>query len=164
MSGTSIFANPLTERLVAFVRGIGIDVRTATLPDKTFLPGLDIRHGAILVDEERLSNPGDILHEAGHLAVSDPAERNAPVLSPDGGDELTSIAWSYAALSHLELDPAIVFHDRGYKGGAAALIENFTAGNYLGVPLLQLYGMALEPKRAAANGVEPYPHMLRWLR
>ena len=24
--------------------------------------------------------------------------------------------------------------------------------------------VALEPKRAAASGVEPYPHMLRWLR
>jgi hypothetical protein len=164
MSGASTFADPLTERLVAFVRGIGIDVRTATLPDKTFLPGLDIRHGAILVDEERLTYPGDILHEAGHLAVTDPAERNAPVLSPDGGDELTSIAWSYAALRYLELDPAIVFHDRGYKGGAAALIENFTAGNYFGVPLLQCYGMAVEPRRAAEAGVEPYPHMLRWLR
>jgi hypothetical protein len=164
MSGASTFADPLTERLVAFVRGIGIDVRAATLPEKTVLPGLDIRHGAILVDETRMTHPGDILHEAGHLAVTDPAERHAPVLSPDGGDELTSIAWSYAALRHLGLDPAIVFHDRGYKGGAASLIENFTAGNYFGVPLLQCYGMAVEPRRAAAIGVEPYPHMLRWLR
>jgi hypothetical protein len=158
------FADPLTERLVAFVRGIGIEVRATTLPDNTFLPGLDVRHGAILVDEARLAYPGDILHEAGHLAVTDPAERLAPKLSPDGGDELTSIAWSYAALRHLKLDPTIVFHDRGYKGGAAALIENFAAGNYVGVPLLQLYGMAVEPKRAATIGAEPYPHMLRWLR
>ena len=163
MSAAS-FADPLTERLVAFVRSIGIDVRAATLPDKTFLPGLDIRHGAILVDEERLSYPGDILHEAGHLAVTDPAARNAPTLAPDGGDEMTSIAWSYAALRYLELDPTIVFHDRGYKGGAASLIENFAAGNYFGVPLLQCYGMAVEPRRAAETGLEPYPHMLRWLR
>jgi hypothetical protein len=159
-----MFADPLTERLVAFVRGIGIEVRTATLPGKTVLPGLDIRHGAILVDEARMTHPGDILHEAGHLAVTDPAERNAPTLSPTGGDEMTSIAWSYAALRHLELDPAIVFHDDGYKGGAASIIENFTAGRYFGVPLLQLYGMALKPNRATASGVEPYPHVLRWLR
>jgi hypothetical protein len=164
MASAHMFADPLTERLVAFVRGIGIDVHTATLPEKTILPGLDIRHGAILVDETRMTHPGDILHEAGHLAVTDPAARSAPTLSPDGGDELTSIAWSYAALRHLGLDPAIVFHDKGYKGGAAALIENFTAGNYIGVPLLQLYGMAIEPNRVAASGVEPYPHMLRWLR
>ena len=81
MSAAS-FADPLTERLVAFVRSIGIDVRTATLPEKTFLPGLDIRNGAILVDAERLTHPGDILHEAGHLAVTDPLVRNAPTLSP----------------------------------------------------------------------------------
>src|SRR5277367_4629082 len=100
-----MFADPLTERLAAFVRGVGIDVRAAALPDKTFLPGLDIRDGAILIDEVRLAYPGDILHEAGHLAVTDPAERDAPTLSPTDGDELTAIAWSYAALRHLELDP-----------------------------------------------------------
>jgi hypothetical protein len=158
------FADPLAERLVTFVRSIGIEVRVATLPEKTFLPGLDIRHGAILADEARLTYPGDILHEAGHLAVADPATRNAPTLSPTDGDELTSIAWSYAALRHLELDPAIVFHDDGYKGGAASILENFTAGRYFGVPLLHTYGMTVEPRRAAAMGVEPYPHMLRWLR
>jgi len=164
MSGTSVSVDPLTERLVAFVRGIGIDVRAAALPEKTVLPGLDIRHGAILVDEARMRHPGDILHEAGHLAVIDPAERNAPTLAPTPAEEMTSIAWSYAALRHLKLDPAIVFHDDGYKGGAASIIENFTAGRYFGVPLLQLYGMAVEPQHAAAIGVEPYPHMLRWLR
>ena len=164
MASAPIFADPLTERLVAFVRGIGIDVRTATLPEKTFLPGLDIRNGAILVDAERLTHPGDILHEAGHLAVTDPAQREASQLSPTPGDEMASIAWSYAALRHLELDPAIVFHVNGYKGESASLIENFTAGRYFGVPLLQYYGMAAEPKRDAAIGVEPYPHMLRWLR
>ena len=163
MSAAS-FADPLTERLVAFVRSIGINVRAATLPEKTVLPGLDIRHGAILVDEARMTHPGDILHEAGHLDVTDPLVRNAPTLSPTPADEMTSIAWSYAALRHLALDPAVVFHDDGYKGEAASLIENFTAGHYFGMPLLQLYGMAVEPRRAAETGAEPYPHMLRWLR
>jgi hypothetical protein len=163
MSATS-FADPLAERLVAFVRSIGIDVRIATLPEKTILPGLDIRHGAILIDEARMTHPGDILHEAGHLAVTDPLERDAPQLSPTPADEMTSIAWSYAALRHLGLDPAIVFHEDGYKGESTSLIENFTAGHYFGVPLLQLYGMAVEPRRAAETGAEPYPHMLRWLR
>ena len=164
MSAVSTFADPLTERLVAFVRSIGIDVRTATLPEKTVLPGLDIRHGAILIDEARMTHPGDILHEAGHLVVTHPAERNAPQLSPTPAEEMTSIAWSYAALHHLALEPAVVFHDDGYKGGSASIIENFTAGSYFGVPLLHAYGMAVEPRRAAATGAEPYPHMLRWLR
>jgi hypothetical protein len=158
------FADPLTERLASFVRGIGIDVRAAALPETTFLPGLEISHGAILVDEERLAHPGDLLHEAGHLAVTDAAERNAPTLSPNAGDELTAIAWSYAALRHLDLDPAIVFHRDGYKGGAQSIRENFDAGHSFGVPLLQLYGMSVEPRQAAERGLAPYPHMLRWLR
>jgi hypothetical protein len=162
-SSAQMFADPLTERLVAFVRGIGIEVHTATLLEKTVLPGLDIRHGAILVDEARMTHPGDILHEAGHLAVTDPLKRNEPKLSPTPAEEMTSIAWSYAALRHLELDPTVVFHYDGYKGEAASLIENFTAGRYFGVPMLHFYGMAVEPRRAAM-GAEPYPHMLRWLR
>ena len=157
------FANPLTERMATFVRGIGIAVCAAALPDQTFLPGLDIRHGAILIDEARLSYPGDILHEAGHIAVTDPAERHAPTLSPSVGDELTAIAWSYAALRHLDIDPAVVFHS-AFKGGGASIIENFTAGRYFGVPLLQAYGMSCEPHRAAEKGLPPFPHMLRWMR
>jgi hypothetical protein len=159
----AVFADPLTERLAAFVRGIGIAVHAATLPDETFLTGIDIRDGAIFIDETRLQHPGDILHEAGHLAVTDPAVRGAK-LAPDGGDELTAIAWSYAALCHLDIDPAIVFHPAGYKGSSESIIENFTAGHYFGVPLLQLYGMSCEPKQAAERGVAPYPNMLRWLR
>ncbi len=163
MAAAPPFANPLTERLAGFVRGIGIDVRAATLSEPTFLPGLEIRHGAILVDEARLTYPGDMLHEAGHIAVADPAERHAPILSPSPGDELTTIAWSYAALRHLHLDPAIVFHG-AFKGGGASFIENFTAGHYIGVPLLQAYGMRCEPHRAAEKGLPPFPHMLRWMR
>ena len=159
-----MFANPLTERLAGFVRGIGIDVRAETLPDKTFLPGLDIRHGAILVDEERLLYPGDLLHEAGHIAVADPAERAQPSLSPTPADEMTTLAWSYAAACHLGIAPDIVFHPHGYKGGGQSLIDAFTGGGSPGVPLLQLYGMTVERKFAAARGVEPFPHMLRWLR
>ena len=159
-----MFADPLTERLAAFVCDIGLPVRAAALPADTLLPGLDIRDGAIVVDEARLAHPGDILHEAGHLAVADPAERGAPRLSPSPGDEMASIAWSYAALRHLDLDPAIVFHAEGYKGGAAAIIKNFAAGQYFGVPLLEYYAMSYEPRRAAEKGVAPFPHMLRWVR
>lgn len=159
-----MFENPLTERLAGFVRGIGIDVRSAELPERTFLPGLDIRNGAILVDEARLAQPGDILHEAGHIAVTDPQTRNAPTLDPTDGEEIATLAWSYAALKHLELDPAVVFHPDGYKGGSQALIDAFTSGGSPGVPLLGYYGLTVEPKFAAARGVEPFPHMLRWIR
>ena len=105
-----MFANPVTERMAAFVRGIGIEVRAEQLADATFLPGLDIRHGAVVVDEERLSYPGDLLHEAGHIAVAPPEQRAEPALAPSGGDELATLAWSYAAARHLGLDAGVVFH------------------------------------------------------
>jgi hypothetical protein len=159
-----MFANPLTERLADFVRGIGIDVRQAELPDATFLPGLRISEGVIFVDEARLAYPGDLLHEAGHLAVTDPSERNGPELKPSDGDEIAAIAWSYAAAKHLEIDPALVFHPHGYRGSAQALIDNFDAGHTFGQPLLQCYGMTFETRYAAQHGVPPFPFMVRWLR
>jgi len=159
-----MFANPLTERLADFIRGVGIGLQAAKLPDPTFLPGIDVRHGVILVDEARLAHPGDLLHEAGQLAVTEPAERNAAKLSPSDGDEMAAIAWSWAALKHLDLDPAIVFHPHGYRGASQAYIENFSLGRTFGQPLLQYYGMTFESKKAAENGATPFPHMLRWLR
>ena len=159
-----MFANPLTERMAAFVRAIGIEVRECPLPAGTFLPGLDIRHGAVVVDEARLAFPGDLLHEAGHIAVALPEQRAAPAFAPEPGDEMATLAWSYASVRHLEIDPAVVLHADGCKGGSPALIDAFAGGGNIGLPLLQFYGMAADEKSAAARGVEPYPHMLRWLR
>ncbi len=159
-----MFANPLTKKLADFVRHVGIEAAPADLAGPTFLPGLDVRFGAVLIDETRLTYPGDILHEAGHVAVCDPAERNHAKLAPTLGDEIAAIAWSYAALRYLGIDPEIVFHEGGYRGGSRAFIENFSTGHTVGVPLLQLYGLTLERRSAAAAGVEPYPHMLGWIR
>ena len=77
---------------------------------------------------------------------------------------MTTLACSYAAACHLGIEPDIVFHPHGYKGGGQSLIGAFTGGGSPGVPLLQLYGMTVERKFAAARGVEPFTHMLRWLR
>jgi hypothetical protein len=157
-----MFTNPVAEKLAAFVRSIGIHVRAARLDEPTFLPGVEIRSGTILVDESRLTYPGDILHEAGHIAVMDPAVRHQPVTA-DAGEEMAAIAWSYAAACTLEIEPAIVFHT-GFKGGGPNLVENFTAGRYIGVPMLHWHGMSIEPRQAIAAGLDPYPLMLRWLR
>jgi hypothetical protein len=159
-----MLADSLRERLVAFVRDIGVAVDYATLDEPTFLPGLDIRYGALLLDEERLSYPGDILHEVGHIAVSSPEERKLEKIDPTPADEMTAIAWSWAALRHLDIAPEVVFHPAGYKGGSQSIIENFSEGYYFGVPLLQLYEMTVEPNLARKRGVAPFPHMLRWLR
>jgi hypothetical protein len=161
-----MFSDPLTEKLAAFVRGVGIEVRAEPLDRQTFLPGIDIRHGALLIDEAKLAYPGDILHEAGHVAVAEASQREDEHLAPDGGDELAAIAWSYAAARHLGIDPALVFHEAGYRGSSAAYVDNFAEGRYVGVPLLQLYGMTIEStwQRPLPEGAMPYPHMQRWVR
>ena len=163
---TEPFTDPITARIVAFLRDIGIPVRIDTLADPTFLPGILLRHGGLVVDVERLCFPGDLLHEAGHLAVS-PPDRRAAIdgdAGSDAAEEMMAIAWSYAASVHLQLDPSVVFHPEGYRGGSDGLIENFTHGRYVGVPVLQWLGMTLERAQANQRGVAPYPHMLKWLR
>lgn len=164
------FENPTTDRIAGFLLDVGLMVRPETLEEWTFLPGIKIDHGSLLVDESRLLHPGDLLHEAGHLAVAQPGLRQdiSGKIVPDegqrGGDEMAAIAWSYAAAVHLGLDPSIVFHQGGYKGDSAALLDNFTNGRYIGVPLLQWMDMTADDERARQAGIEPYPKMIAWLR
>jgi hypothetical protein len=160
------FKDPVVAQIVAFVEGIGIPVVTETLDaTTTLLPGATVRHGALVFDPERLPWPGDLLHEAGHIAVTDPDARAARFeVIDDPAEEMCAIAWSYAAALAAGIDPAIVFHEAGYKGGAASILANFTEGRYFGVPMLQYWGMTAEPKNAEALGIAPYPAMTRWLR
>lgn len=155
----------VTATMVTFIRSIGLEVEIGEVTEETFVPGITLRQGRLAVDLDRLKYPGDLLHEAGHLAVATP-ERRATL--SDVGDrpaeEMMAIAWSYAAALHLGLDPAIVFHAAGYRGGSESLLENFRTGHYLAVPMLEWTGMAYGPRRAEQEGVAPYPAMRLWLR
>jgi len=159
-----LLEDPAAAKIVNFLTGIGLELGAGTVSESV-LPGIRVDGGILLVDRARLSQCGDLLHEAGHLAVLPPAERSSadPNVSKDGGEEMAAIAWSYAAAIHLGLDPAIVFHADGYRGGSEAIIENFREGRYFGVPLLQWMGLTATAS-AASQGVPAYPHMLRWLR
>jgi hypothetical protein len=158
--------NRQTERIVEFLRRIGLAVEFRPIDEPTVLPGMVVRSGGLVIDEAHLLHPGDLLHEAGHLAVLPRADRARADggLSRDGGNEMAAIAWSYAAALHIGLAPEVVFHADGYRDGSDALLENFREGRYLAVPLLQWMGLTLEPDRAAERGCEPFPHMIRWLR
>ncbi|MGA9672429.1 MAG: hypothetical protein WBQ94_24655 [Terracidiphilus sp.] len=151
--------------IVDWLREIGLTVRLAELGAGTFLPGVTIEPGGIIVDPERLLYPGDLLHEAGHLAVMAPAQRAVAESNAgsDMGDEIAAQTWSYAAAVHLGLPAEIVFHASGYKGAAETLIGVYRDGK-AGVPLLQWMGLTLDSKRASAASVPAYPHMIRWLR
>jgi hypothetical protein len=159
------FADPLTDRIAAFIRGIGIGVEAARLDAPSLCPGVLARRGVLYVDETRLAHPGDLLHEAGHVAVCDPALRRVrDDVGDDPAEEMAAIAWSYAAARQLGIEPAIVFHEAGYRGWSQTLVESFERGGAPGTPMLEWFGMTLGAKAAAAQGAQPYPQMLRWLR
>jgi hypothetical protein len=155
------------EKALYFIEEIGIEVEFGAIPhNDCFLPGLLIEQGRIVVDRNGLQFPGDILHEAGHLAVVPAAERKMLSGNTIGerkeapAEEMMTIAWSYAACIHLTIDPTFVFHEQGYKRGGAAIVENFRSGRYFGVPVLEWLGMT-----TTVESVTPvYPAMIKWLR
>ena len=147
--------------MLAFLAGIGLPVREEDFQETSFLPGILIRNGQLVIDRARLLYPGDILHEAGHLAVA-PADQR-PGLQADiaasnperAGDELAVQLWSYAACRHLGIPAAVVFHPDGYKGAADWLVGQYQSGSYPGLPLLAWMGLTTN---------EGFPAMTRWLR
>lgn len=161
-----VFSDPVVARIVPFLLRIGIPVIIEPVPDGALLPGVTVRHGALVFDPEHLAWPGDLLHEAGHIAVTDPAVRSTLAeVSIDPAEELAAMAWSYAAAIALDIEPEIVFHAGGYCGGGANYLESYrNGGTGIGVPMLQFYGMSAEPHQADALGRAPFPAMSRWLR
>jgi len=144
----------VTEAIVRFLEACGIAVSAEPIDESTVLPGIAVRGGTLIIDTAKLSYPGDLLHEAGHLAVMTPEARACAsgTFPGSGGAEMGALAWSYAACVKLGLDAQIVFHDAGYRGGARTLAEAFEAGSGVGVPILRWIGL---------TGDE-YPEMRRW--
>ncbi len=165
----------LIKKISGFINEIGIECRQEQVPEDTFLPGVEIKYGSIIYDPEQLTYPGDLLHEAGHLAVLLPIDRSlangSENLSGDlisGAAEMSAIAWSWAAKVHLQIDDEILFHSGGYKEGSGNLIKAFTecneGGSILGVPILQWLGMTRELKSAQLPDEFTFPKMKQWLR
>lgn len=150
--------------LIAFFQQIQLPFQLKSFSEQSFLPGLQISQGCLLIDPEKLSYPGDCLHEAGHIAVTTSATRarlQADVRKSGHGpaEEMAAIAWSWAALVHLSLPAEFLFHSQGYKGSSEAYITAFSSSGGFGHPLLSWYGMC-EPA-GITNG---YPQMKLWLR
>lgn len=165
----AMFKNPLTQKIADFLIEIGLEVQREKLGEETFLPGILIKDGKILVDEEKLLYPGDLLHEAGHLAIAPNDLRNSlsgEIELPEFNSyeiESGADAWSYAALLYLDLDPHVVFHSNGYQGKSESLLFGFSVGVFPGANVLARTGLAAVEKDAKKRGA-PYPKMLKWLR
>lgn len=158
------------KKMILFCNSIGIKVIKKRNIENSFLPGLSLGANVIYVDYERLVHPGDLLHEAGHLAVTVSEERmligtgKRPKEWPTQGDEVAAMLWSYAALVHLNLPIEYVFHAEGYKGESPWLIDNYTSYNYMGLPLLEWMGLTYSKEKAEIMGVLPFPNMIQWIR
>lgn len=159
------------EIIVDFLNRIGINCQKTTLSgEPTFLSGIKIDNGTLLYDIDQLKHAGDLLHEAGHLALELPTNRcqlNDNVdegKSPKESVELGVILWSYAALKFLNLPPEVVFHAEGYKGESAYLIKTFENGQYIGLPLLQWMRLTADAQSVSNKTAQPFPTMIKWLR
>ncbi len=157
-----------------FIVRIGLSIAETTLPGDTFLPGLALRDGGLLVDPDRLRWPGDLLHEAGHLAVLPPelrgfANDDAPNATeePNAG-ELEAMAWAYAAAVELALPLDVLIHEGGYHGKSRDLLQMYAFGVYPGLQGLCAIGMTAAPGFTTNGGSDMvavrYPAMARWLR
>jgi hypothetical protein len=161
MNDTRMEKNELLQLLCNFITAIGIDVIEGNVSNTTFLTGLEIKEGQLIFDRKHLLHPGDLLHEAGHIAVTSPAERkslngNVIIASPEKeGEELAVMLWTYAACIEMNFPPALIFHEQGYKGESEWILTSYKNKNYIGLPLLEWMGMT-----SASN----FPVMDRWLR
>ncbi|MCI1187939.1 hypothetical protein MON38_10955 [Hymenobacter sp. DH14] len=147
-----------------FLAEIGIPTQESELTADTFLPGILIENGGLLIDPAKLLYPGDLLHEAGHLAVTPADERarlagNVMAGKPEqhgtDGEEIAAMLWSYAASEVIGVPPEIVFHPAGYRGSSHWMLNNFSQKIFPGLPLLVWMGLTTN---------EDFPRMKRWLR
>jgi hypothetical protein len=158
------------DRIVEFLRRIGIAIREEAITGDTFLPGIAIENAELVLDRVRNTWPGDLLHEAGHLAVLPHTLRlsasgnlhDSALASYAGEPEVT--AWAYAAILEIGLPIEVLFHEGGYGGNSDGLRFTYSVGVYPGAAGLSAAGMASTSAEAISGSAKAYPAMLRWLR
>jgi hypothetical protein len=165
--GATELADQRLDVMLAFLTEIGILWREGEVSTKAFLPGVEVVAGELVIKRGQLQYPGDVLHEAGHIALLPPEQRgvfsgNVTDVSPEyEGYEMAVILWTYAACLHLALPVEYVVHDTGYQGQAGWLREEFAQGRFIGLPVLKWLRLADDPQVAGRAG---FPEMLRWIR
>jgi hypothetical protein len=160
----------MIQTIVDFLTDIGIPAHEGPVANGSFLPGLCIENGALVYDIAALRWPGDLLHEAGHIATMPAALRGMlhdsleqlPTVAH--ASEIEATAWAYAAVVHLGIEASVLFHPDGYHGKSSELIATYSLGVYPGCFGLAQAGMTLLDAEAASAAVAPYPHMIKWLR
>lgn len=168
------------EKSCLFLSRIGIQLSFTCETPASFVPGVWINNEQIYCNCEQLRCVGDLLHEAGHLAVT-PQEMRArwlpggfdfhgiEDLSPllkDGtenplshrlinGDEQAAITWSYAAAIEIGIDVYDMHLDTDFDGEWEPTVLSLQLKCHAGVNNLQRIKMTTK---------QIFPKMLRWLQ
>jgi hypothetical protein len=178
--------------IAGFLNDIGIPCAEGYVPDESFLPGVAVAGGTLVYDAAALGSPGDLLHEAGHIAlvparfrglVDDDVDAvitgliDGTATLPAGAapatdgeiallrqSEPVAGAWSYAAAMAIGAPAACVFWGETYRGKAEALIGQLEQGFHIGIQWLARFGYCTAPP-PFGDPMEPapFPHMRRWL-
>ncbi|MDO6525569.1 hypothetical protein Q4519_07720 [Motilimonas sp. 1_MG-2023] len=161
--------NETITQICDFLHAINLPFSLTSIENESFLPGVSLNQGALQIDIDKLKYAGDILHEAGHIAVCEPIYRaqlqgdvyknglrNGRQKQAMHGEEIAAIAWSVAAVKRLNLPMKTIFHDDGYKGASHSLINAFDNGGIFGQPLLDVWEMT-----SSEHG---FPIMKKWIR
>lgn len=174
--------------VLAFLNEIGLrTTEVASLAD-TFLPGVRICKGGLLVAPNAAID--SILHEAGHLAITPQPYRSwldgdvgkgqrrmlrevsQLELDPDAPlmravlqtSDPEATAWAWAAGTHLGLPPEIIILDSSYDGDGASIRIQLQHNAYIGINGMCHAGMCSRGRLALHRGETPYPHLHSWLQ
>jgi hypothetical protein len=174
-------------RVVSFLRGVGIPC--VIVPGaKGFMPGVRIHQGGLQIAPEAVL--GDVLHEAGHLAVLPGRFRRlanddvsavqklmmdtVDFTNPDVGEARAALqsgdaeatAWAWAAGEYLQLDPAQVVRNRHYGGTGRDMRMALQARAYLGIHGLASAGFCVTRPGPLekAKGLPAYPRLAMWVQ
>lgn len=175
--------------IVAFLREIGLPLAVGPFGGEGFLPGVTIADGGLRVDPDHLYVSGDLLHEAGHMAIvparlrgrlGNNLEESLRDLLVGDDDPLAALAlhhtetmataWSYAALRALNLPPEVIFFAGGYHMDPEQqqrFLGLLDSGNNFGILHLARAGMTGPcgfMSILQQNGLPPYPQMTKWLQ
>lgn len=154
-----------------------------------FLPKIEVILGGLVVDSK--CPVGDLLHEAGHLAIlpahiraqatGDLAGIAAPLLlavkssvDPDSAAARAAIncgdseatAWAWAAGKHLGIPGHAIIESSAYDGDGATVRAMLAAGLYPGIHGLAAAGFCVtKPGDLELHtGLPAYPRLAHWLQ
>jgi hypothetical protein len=176
-----------------FVKSIGlpITVASAEAVAKAFTPHILIRDGEMLVDLDNVF-PGDILHEAAHVAITPPkfralcngglkavfkAMRDFAMENPTGlhtypenalvraimqCDEQEAIAWQYAAAREIELPDEWLFPEGSFEGHGDDHLIRLKLSSHYGINGLQAAKWTVIRKNPHID-LPVYPKLAFWL-